>query len=147
MEDRDHVGFYIKWLSENLTRNMNNQLKKLDITDSQMRTLMYLLKRRDETVIQKDIERFLGLKHSTVIGLLHRMEKKELVRVEINAKDHRCRSVRLCEKAFKIGGEIEKARQIHEAEITKNLTPDQVDELKKLLRIVCLSVDLSFNRN
>ena len=119
MEDRDHVGFYIKWLSENLTRNMNSQIKRLDITDSQMRTLMYLLRHRDETVIQKDIEHFLGLKHSTVIGLLHRMEKKKLVRVEINANDHRCRSVRPCEKAFKIGGEIEKLAKFMKPKLLK----------------------------
>lgn len=147
MQDRDNIGFYIKWLSENMTRNMNKRLKDIDLTYSQMRALMYLLKHKNETVIQKDIEKFLGLTHSTVIGLLQRMEKKGLIYMETNPTDHRCRIVKPCEKAFKIGDKILKIRELHEAEITKNLTPSQVEELKKLLKTVCKSVDLSFNSN
>ena len=50
-----------------------------------------MLEKGKNVVMQKEIEQEFGLRHSTIIGLLKRMEKNNFVRVEVNPEDHRCR--------------------------------------------------------
>ena len=58
-----------------------------------------------------DVYKRQGLRHSTIIGLLKRMEKNNFVRVEVNPEDHRCRQVILLDKAFELGREMKEHRK------------------------------------
>ena len=83
------IGFYFKRIDEIMSMAANAHLKKYDITCSQANILFYMLEKGKNVVMQKEIEQEFGLRHSTIIGLLKRMEKNNFVRVEVNPEDHR----------------------------------------------------------
>lgn len=132
----DDIGFYFKKINDYIIINANNRLNNRGITFSQMHILSYLIKRKEEAVPQKDIETRFGLQHSTVIGLLKRMEKKDLLRVEVNPSDRRSRRVVLLKKAYDIDVEMKDYKNSVEKMLTKGLTDEQVSALKNLLRVV-----------
>ncbi len=67
----------------NYTKTMfNNDLKQFNLTASQYVVLKYLIQNEGKQIIQKDIGNYLVLKHSTVIGIINRLEEKELIKKE-----------------------------------------------------------------
>lgn len=77
------IDFYFKRIDEIMSMAANAHLKKYDITCSQANILFYMLEKGKNVVMQKEIEQEFGLRHSTIIGLLKRMEKNNFVRVEV----------------------------------------------------------------
>ena len=120
-------------LDEIMSMAANAHLKKYDITCSQANILFYMLEKGKNVVMQKEIEQEFGLRHSTIIGLLKRMEKNNFVRVEVNPEDHRCRQVILFDKAFELGSEMKEHRKYMDSLITGALNDEEEKELKKLL--------------
>ena len=92
-----------------------------------------MLEKGKNVVMQKEIEQEFGLRHSTIIGLLKRMEKNNFVRVEVNPEDHRCRQVILFDKAFELGSEMKEHRKYMDSLITGALNDEEEKELKNLL--------------
>ena len=127
------IGFYFKRIDEIMSMAANAHLKKYDITCSQANILFYMLEKGKNVVMQKEIEQEFGLRHSTIIGLLKRMEKNNFVRVEVNPEDHRCRQVILFDKAFELGSEMKEHRKYMDSLITGALNDEEEKELKKLL--------------
>lgn len=127
------IGFYFKRIDEIMSMAANAHLKKYDITCSQTNILFYMLEKGKNVVMQKEIEQEFGLRHSTIIGLLKRMEKNNFVRVEVNPEDHRCRQVILLDKAFELGREMKEHRKYMDSLITGALNDEEEKELKKLL--------------
>ena len=127
------IDFYFKRIDEIMSMAANAHLKKYDITCSQANILFYMLEKGKNVVMQKEIEQEFGLRHSTIIGLLKRMEKNNFVRVEVNPEDHRCRQVILFDKAFELGSEMKEHRKYMDSLITGALNDEEEKELKKLL--------------
>ena len=127
------IGFYFKRIDEIMSMAANAHLKKYDITCSHANILFYMLEKGKNVVMQKEIEQEFGLRHSTIIGLLKRMEKNNFVRVEVNPEDHRCRQVILFDKAFELGSEMKEHRKYMDSLITGALNDEEEKELKKLL--------------
>ena len=69
----------IKKIFFEIKNDVNNQMKSFDLTVTQIITLKYLSENEKNVVIQKDICEFLSLRHSTVIGILKRLEEKKLI--------------------------------------------------------------------
>ena len=78
------------------------------------RVLTFLLKSQDKTIIQKDIEEYLELRHPTIIGILQRMEAKGLIVSTVDQQDKRQKIIALTDSAFelekKITDHVEDAR-------------------------------------
>ena len=74
------IGYLLARIHSNMDRRANNNLKASGMTFSQMRLLHFLFKQGEATPSQKDIEDFLQVSHPTVVGLIQRLEAKELVR-------------------------------------------------------------------
>jgi len=68
-----------------------------DATPVQSRTLIYLSCQRNRGVNQRDLEKELRLKPSTVNGIVSRLEEKGLVVRRTSPSDARCRLVSLTE--------------------------------------------------
>lgn len=136
MEERDEIGFYLKKISDFLLMCANAHLKELDLTFSQFHLLLYILHGADNAVLQKDIEQYFRLKHPTVVGLLKRMEKKDLIRVEVNPEDRRGNRVIALQRGIDVGTEMLKGRNYADELLTRDLDEKQKSDLKKLLKIV-----------
>lgn len=136
MKRKEHIGFYFKKINDFLQTQSNLHLKKVDLTYSQLYILMYVFHSETGTVLQKDIEQHFKLKHPTVIGLLKRMEKKNLIHVETNPDDRRSNRVVILDRGISIGKEMLFGRDYADNLLTANLDENQKKELEDLLRII-----------
>lgn len=130
------IGSYIKVINDHLEKNCNNDLKRFDLTISQIRVLMFLNERNGRKTSQKDIEEYLEVTHPTVIGIIKRLESKGFIRSETDAKDRRIKNIYLTEKESQVRDHMERSRSEIEARLTSNMSAEQVDQLKSLLELV-----------
>lgn len=126
-------GFYIKRISDYVEANANSELEQYGLTWSQARVLSFLLKRKDQVTIQKDIEDFFEIKHPTVIGILQRMEAKGLIVSEVDPQDKRQRIITLTESTFELESKLENHVDSAEKRMFEDMTKEEVDTLRKLL--------------
>ena len=76
----------IKKIFFEVKNNLNENMKKYNLTATQILILGYLNEKRGDTIIQKDLCDYLSLKHSTVISILRRLEIKGLIIKKTNYK-------------------------------------------------------------
>ena len=63
----------------NIRNDLDNKLRKYNLTTVQVLILLYLNNNNDKEVIQKDICEHFSLKHSTVISILKKLIDKNLI--------------------------------------------------------------------
>lgn len=126
----------VRKIHDLVVQRANVNLKRYDLTVSQMLLLCYCLNFGDEFVYQRELERYFDLSHVTVIGLLKRLSENNYVRIEISETDRRQRKVFLTERAYSIAADIE--RQITEFEqmLTDTLSENEIQSMQKYLDIV-----------
>ena len=76
----------IKKIFFEVKNNLNENMKKYNLTATQILILGYLNEKKEDTIIQKDLCDYLSLKHSTVISILRRLEIKGLIIKKTNYK-------------------------------------------------------------
>lgn len=90
MNETHSVCFLMKMITDRASCLFMQEMGDLGITPAQSRVLMYLERRRGEPVSQRDLERHLCVSHTTVKGLLQRLEEKGWVRTAFDdSKDGR----------------------------------------------------------
>ena len=89
--DREHepTSFKFRLIHESFAAIINRQLKDDDLTFSQLMLISYVWENRDKKVTQKDISLALHIKHPTTIGLLKRLEEKEMLKVVVDPDNRR----------------------------------------------------------
>ena len=102
------LGYKIKRINETFKAKMNEDLKRSGLTCSQYEILIYLVKNRDHEVNQQELCNALQVSHPTIIGLINRMEEKQLVARKVDPSNRRKRYVALLEKAERI---LQQARE------------------------------------
>ncbi len=133
MDKPKSIGLYIKLINHIMTASMNTCLRRFDLTFSQME-LLHLLRRNGGIMKQKTIEDTYGVKHTSVIGILQRMEKKGFLTVSVDPDDRRRRIVMLTEDTSNFFEEAERLRDDMELKLTQALSPDEYTELFTLLQ-------------
>lgn len=97
---KEHVGMYVKKISEKLEKRANENAHKREFTFSQGKVLWYLHKCGEDAVPMRDVERFLDCSHATVFGLVSRLQEKGLVTIEQSETDRRAKVIKLTEKEW-----------------------------------------------
>ncbi len=136
MSINQDAGFLIKRISDTMDKHANRALKKDDLTFAQGKLLVYLIEHRDQKTSQKDIERYFSVSHPTVIGLLKRMEDKDLVRISTDDADGRVRLVNLTVKAEKSLQNMRIFFDEMEVALLQGLDDCEVVQFKRLLKKV-----------
>ena len=67
------------------------------VTAAQGRVLMYMLRQAPRAVTQRELEKYMGVSHATMTGLIERIEAKGYVRTAFDGRDGRVKNVRLTE--------------------------------------------------
>ena len=67
------------------------------VTAAQGRVLMYMLRQAPRAVTQRELEKYMGVRHVTMTGLIERIEAKGYVRTAFDGRDGRVKNVRLTE--------------------------------------------------
>lgn len=133
--DREHepLSFKFKLIHECFAKLLNRRLKEEDMTFSQIIVIYYLWEHRNQKVTQKDITDALHIKHPTTIGLLKRLEDKEMLKVVVDPDNRKYRNITLTERGVEFI-EADKERKIHTDQyMVEGMTEDEIKQLRNLL--------------
>lgn len=133
--DREHepIGFKFKLIHEAFVAMFNRQLKEDDITFSQLMVISYLDEHRNQKVTQKDISDALHIKHPTTIGLLKRLDEKEMITNVTDPDNRRCRNVTLTEKGMDFVIARRERRKNTDDYLVSGMTDEEISTLRRLL--------------
>jgi len=137
----NNTGFYIKRISDYIEADANRALEQYGITFSQARVLIFLLRSQGKVVIQKDIEKYLELKHPTVIGILQRMEVKGIIVSDVDPQDKRQKIITLTDLAFELEKRITDHVEDAEQRMAEGMTQEELDTIKLLLHKVYKNIN------
>lgn len=124
------VGPLIHKMDKMLSRNMAAQVRKAGIDEITMMhgwIIRYLYERRNESVFQKDIEKFFSIGRSTVTNIIQLMEKKELITRESVLSDARLKMVKLTEKGIENHKFMECLITRLDKELVQGITEDELN--------------------
>lgn len=127
----DLTGYLIHRTDVKLTNYFMKQLKPYGITPEQWGIISILNSQKGTT--QKELSQEIDKDHSTVVRMIHSMEKKGLVKKKFNERDKRSHYLFLTEKGEEIKNTIlPLVKDAHDF-VTSNLTSEEVEQLKILL--------------
>ncbi len=99
------IGGTLKYTCDRIRCLADANLKKYDLTLSQVRTLRFIQLNGGECT-QKQIEDFLRVSHPTVVGLVCRLEQNGYITTEICQKDKRNKIVKATQKAQEVSSQL-----------------------------------------
>ncbi len=119
-----------------LRKPVEEETARLGLTPPQLSVMRVLF--RSEGMSLKDLSRQVGLAHSTVSGVVDRLEKKGLVRRRPDPSDRRFTRIMVPARLRKLGEERIAKLQIHPlAEALKRATPAERRAICQGLVILC----------
>lgn len=138
---RRWIGFYLRYISDGIKKDLNNIFSKYDITCQQGQMLLYLMFHEKENINQKTIEETHNLKSSTVSGILKRLEAKGLIERIVFNDDNRFKVIKATPKAYELKDILDRNREKVRFELTQGLSEDEEETLMRLLEIVAKNTD------
>ena len=112
---------------------INRQLREDDLTFSQLMVLSYLWSNVDKKNTQKDISEALHIKHPTTIGLLKRLEEKDMLKIVVDPDNRKYRNIALTEKGFELMEANKRRRRESDKTLTIGMSDKEITELRRLL--------------
>jgi DNA-binding MarR family transcriptional regulator len=126
------IGMLIKTLDAMLEKKANNELRDDDLTVSQVSVIMSVRK-NGGTMSLKQIEADIHLSQPTVVGLVKRLEKKNLLSSMADARDARVKLVTLTDKGWKCCEFAQSHMESTDSLLLEGFTDREANEFKKLL--------------
>jgi len=131
-ERPEHFGPLFGYCDHQAHKLMDRRLRQYDVSPMQCRTLIYLHE-TEGPVNQKQLERHLMVKPSTVNGIVDRLEEKGMLRRTASKSDGRCRILALTEQGMQFYDKfIAIAREVNDR-LEKGLSPEEIRQLASLL--------------
>ena len=112
---RRKIPFEIKILDNMLNRKICENVKKEGISNVshvQADILSYLYRNKDRIIYQNEVEKKIGVRRSTISGILKTMEKNGLIIRNDSSEDARKKEVSLTLKSIKKHDDLEKKVEI-----------------------------------
>ena len=112
-----------------------------DVTPPQSRMLLYLCSQGDHPVNQRDLERELRLKSSTINGIVSRLEDKGYLLRRTSPDDARCRLVSLTEAGRQAVDTFRTALEETNRHFTGDMTEQEQAVLRELLSRIITNLE------
>ncbi len=142
METKSYVMLKLKFLNDRISLVMNSYFKDLNVTASQMRVLSFISRKgKGELVPQKEVQKSLNLKHSTLNGLLNRMKEKDLLDIIQDQDDKRVNNIIITDKTFLLRKDFFEKRKTLTENIFNNFNEEEIIILDTLLNKLSENVD------
>ena len=130
------LGYKFKRIHEMFRARMNVDMKERDLTFSQMEILFYLEKHSDHAINQQELCDVIQVSHPTMIGLINRMEEKDLVVRRTDPLNRRSRYIEMTQKSQEILRQTRERRHRNDRMLVKGFTDQETKELNRLLGMV-----------
>ena len=134
------LAFQIKMLDEKMTAIWNAELSAYGLTFSQFPILVYLIRNQDHKVTQKELCEAVHVKHPTMIGLLDRLEEKDLVVRRRDEENHRFNRIALSERGLEMMQSFRLDRIRSDQQTVEGLSEAEMQELSRMLGLVYRNV-------
>ncbi len=134
--ERAPLGYKFKRIHEMFKARMNEDMKRNDMTFSQMEVLFYLEKNQDHSVNQQELCTAIEVSHPTMIGLINRLEEKDMVQRRVDPENRRNRYIEMTQKAREVMMLTQYRREHNDQVITMGMSDAQKEELNRLLTMV-----------
>ena len=124
----NRMGLLIKKISEHIEKQVNFEVKKYNLTMTQVRVIVFLFRKEGRVATQKEIELFMEVAHPTIVSIISSLEKKGFVRCCFDENDHRMKNVYLI-----WGGNVEIYQEMRQTmfSISDQLVQDFTEDEKK----------------
>ena len=117
-----------------------------DVTPVQSHALVYLYNHTDETITQRDLERAMSLKPSTINGIVERLLEKEYITRCTCPTDGRCRLLHLTEAGESMVESLRSALDRTDAAVLSDLSEEEQIQLENLLRRIMKKLEEEVNQ-
>ncbi|AKO93070.1 MarR family transcriptional regulator [Priestia filamentosa] len=134
MDLHDLTGYLIHRTDVKLTNYFTKKLKPYGVTPEQWSIISILDDQRGTT--QKELVEAIDKNQTTIVRMVHSMEKKGLVKRIFNEQDRRSHYLFLTEKGAETKKTISPAVKDAHLFVTRQLSNEEVDQLKTLLNKV-----------
>lgn len=155
LESPRHFAIYFRSIANALTRELDQKSEELGLTSAQGMFLHRIWIGQEKLkvpVYAKDLEDFFDIKHSTVSGILQRLEAAGYLEFCPSPADRRCKSIHLTPKALEAHAQLETHILQINARLVDNMSPEDAEKFRELLQIaaknmgVCLPCHLSASK-
>ena len=143
---KNNLLYQIKSLEKMIVRNLlgDNEIEKREEqanvmqlpTPTQMQIIEYILNHTSEDIYQRDLEDILNLRRATVSGVLHTMEKNNLIRRVTDNEDTRSKKILLNNKAKEIFLQNQKKMDKTEQTITENIPKEDLEVFSRVIQMM-----------
>jgi MarR family transcriptional regulator, repressor for mepA len=135
-EDRIYE-FYLRNIVHAIKELQDSKLIPYDITNQQARLLGDIdgQLKQEKKFCQKDLERTMNLRGSSITSLLQRLERKGFIVRSSGDEDGRTKQLQITEKGIKLIEEMEAVFLSVEDMLLKNMKKDEKEIYKRLLEI------------
>ncbi len=103
------------------------------VTPAQGRAMMYMQRQAPRAVTQREIEKYMGVSHATMNGIIERLEGKGYVRTAFDGKDGRVKNIRLTEAVRRDHKRVEALLEELDNKAMDRLSATQRAQLRELL--------------
>jgi DNA-binding MarR family transcriptional regulator len=135
-----HPIFLMKMVSDRADASFLQQVGDLGLTAPQCRLLMYLESQDGRPVSQRELEKYLGVSHTTVKGLLNRLSEKGHVRTAFDSEDGRVKHAYLTEGFRQMQAEAEQKLRAFESRLVAGFSAEEQETL-------CLMLERIYNNS
>lgn len=126
-------SFLLKMITDRVDAILTRELVREGITATQGRALGYLMSTSGHRASQRDIERHLGISHTTAKGIVQRLEGNGWVSTAFDHADGRLKIVYPTEKSISMHREVEKRLESLENTLLDGLSADERTTLECML--------------
>ena len=133
MSNEYTCGALLKQINDIMEKNANNALRGEDLTISQSGVLVLLDGKEEKEATFKELEKSFGVSQPTMVGILSRLEQKNLVEILDDPSDKRIRRAHLTKEGADKCKEGYKHMKAAERLLLGSLTEDEKKEFFRLL--------------
>lgn len=132
MDTGHSIGFMMKMITDRMSSLFAPRMQSA-LTAPQCRVLMYLEACGGGPVSQRDLGKYLGVSHTTVKGLLQRLEEKGFVRIAHDDADARVKNAYLTAKSAQMKNDMEQnVNDLHEL-MLQGISREERQQLAQIL--------------
>ncbi|MBR5522122.1 MAG: MarR family transcriptional regulator [Akkermansia sp.] len=132
MDTGHSIGFMMKMITDRMSSLFAPRMQSA-LTAPQCRVLMYLEACGGGPVSQRDLGKYLGVSHTTVKGLLQRLEEKGFVRIAHDDADARVKNAYLTRKSAQMKNDMEQnVNDLHEL-MLQGISREERQQLAQIL--------------
>lgn len=128
--------------------NVDAELRRrgYDVTPVQSQALIYLHKHREDNTTQRDLEKAMSLKPSTINGIVERLLEKEYITRCTCPTDGRCRLLHLTDTGEELVSSFREALEQTDAAVLADLSEEEQKILEGFLKRIITNLQNEVNK-